>query len=191
MAQKSVAFDHCNQQIRDCDTLPCIESSILNFVGPDGAYRVTLRVLKVHSVEMMSSKMETDDDDDEFGTHSVKLNRSTAPLIHMKRRPTITRHHAEKELNCPILLPFGPFKTAWNIFLFFILVYSVIEIPFTLSIIGMQNWQSWSSPAGIIGLFTDLCLSIDIIFNFRVESLTCVCLLLTHMHNILPSDGVH
>eukprot|EP01084_Bolivina_argentea_P183755 317044_1 len=108
-------------------------------------------------------------DENEFGTYSVKLNRSTAPLI-SAYRPSV--HRSKKKwfkYSCklPILLPFGRFKSIWNIFLFFILVYSVVQMPYAISFNSDEYLSSINSATSIIGLFTDFCLMIDILLNFR------------------------
>ena len=64
----------------------------------------------------------------------------------------------------PIFIPFGRLIIWWNTFLFAILIYSVIEIPYSIAfkiIIGPNE------PIRIIGLFIDVCLMMDMFIVFR------------------------
>ena len=73
----------------------------------------------------------------------------------------------KKHTKCPhgpIFIPFGRFIIWWNTFLFALLIYSVIELPYSIAFeIGIDPQQ----PISIIGFFIDACLMIDIVIVFR------------------------
>jgi len=64
----------------------------------------------------------------------------------------------------PIFHPVGPLKCCWDAMVMIILIYTSIEIPYTLS---FNITLTLNSVFGVIALLIDICLCIDIILNFR------------------------
>ena len=69
----------------------------------------------------------------------------------------------------PIFLPVGRTRSIWNTFLFVLLVYSVILIPYELAFDVVWNEGNCLS---VVELLIDLCLTFDVLLNFRVKSLS-------------------
>ena len=65
---------------------------------------------------------------------------------------------------CMIFDPMGTFRTGWNIIVTIVLLYTCIEIPYTLSFEIELTLSHWS---GIVAFSIDIFLLIDIIINFR------------------------
>ena len=64
----------------------------------------------------------------------------------------------------PIFLPLGRLITYWNFFLLILMIFSVVEIPYTFSFI---EYSSPTDPLVIFGFIIDLCLLLDVFINFR------------------------
>ena len=110
--------------------------------------------------------------EEELLFNSVKLNRSTVPPVTLSSKHKPIAHHHRNHYKCPsinppILLPFGQFKSIWNVYVSVILVYSVVLIPFD---IAFDVIPSMTSLLSLIGGFIDLSLLFDIVLNFRVSS---------------------
>eukprot|EP01083_Nonionella_stella_P083707 231517_1 len=75
-------------------------------------------------------------------------------------------HHHNKSCcrNIPIIHPFGPFRFIWDSLVIIALLYTSIEVPYSLSF-GVK--LSLSDTAGRIALFIDIFLLFDIVLNFR------------------------
>eukprot|EP01084_Bolivina_argentea_P022792 42392_1 len=67
----------------------------------------------------------------------------------------------------PMLSPFGPFRASWDVLVMFMLIYTSLEVPFTLGFgIELQLTGKYYK-FGFIALFIDICLLTDIVLNFR------------------------
>eukprot|EP01084_Bolivina_argentea_P229908 387922_1 len=67
----------------------------------------------------------------------------------------------------PMLHPFGPFRCSWDVLVMIMLIYTSLEIPFTVGFGITLELHGKYNKFGIIALLIDICLLIDIIFNFR------------------------
>ena len=65
---------------------------------------------------------------------------------------------------CPIFNPHGPLKCSWHLIMIIILIYSLIDIPYTLA---FDINLSLKTPKGVIALLVDILLMIDILLTFR------------------------
>ena len=66
----------------------------------------------------------------------------------------------------PILNPVGSFRNGWNVIVSTILLYTCIEIPFTLAFDITLSLDHWT---GVFAFCSDLFLLSDIIINFRTS----------------------
>ncbi|ETO19617.1 hypothetical protein RFI_17613, partial [Reticulomyxa filosa] len=61
--------------------------------------------------------------------------------------------------------PMGTFHIAWSLFVWIMLLYTLIEMPFTLAFeIPINNLNTWY---GILNMFIDITLTVDVALNFR------------------------
>ena len=67
-------------------------------------------------------------------------------------------------LFCGIMNPMGTFRNFWNFIITFLLLYTCIEIPYTIAFEVNLTLDDWS---GILAFSIDICLLVDIIINFR------------------------
>eukprot|EP01084_Bolivina_argentea_P255387 429528_1 len=66
----------------------------------------------------------------------------------------------------PLFHPFGPFRYFWDIFTMILLLYTCIEAPISLA---FEIDLSINNGFGLIALFVDISLFIDVIINFRTS----------------------
>eukprot|EP01084_Bolivina_argentea_P012317 23079_1 len=98
---------------------------------------------------------------------AVKIRTSVLPSqLHSSqpRNRNVDKYKCKCTCTLPIFLPFGKLIFIWNIFLLVILIFSVIEIPYS---VAFNIYTSPGSFTYIIQVFIDLCLLIDIAINFR------------------------
>eukprot|EP01083_Nonionella_stella_P290192 987500_1 len=68
----------------------------------------------------------------------------------------------------PMLNPFATFRCTWDVFVMFMLIYTSLEVPFTLGFhITLDLSRGEYFEFGVLALVIDICLCIDILFNFR------------------------
>lgn len=118
-------------------------------------------------IELRFDHASVDQLNDTFG---IRIGTTFVPKAKLADKLTNDKlnHPDEKHVNkCyhgPIFIPFGRFIMYWNGFLFCILIWSVIEIPYSIAF-GIDIGPDQAIP--IIGAFIDFCLIIDIVIAFR------------------------
>ena len=120
------------------------------------------------TLEQKSANNCTDDDteDNTLGTgtyQGIKIGQSVVTMPKMIDGENMQHRH-QKKCSCPIFLPYGRFIFWWDVFLTTLLLFSIVEIPYHLA---FNIESSPADPIAIIGFFIDLCLTVDIIINFR------------------------
>ena len=67
----------------------------------------------------------------------------------------------------PIIHPYGPFRGIWDCIVMILLVYTCVEVPFTIAFgvdLRLTGNAAW---AGILALIIDILLLCDVVLNFR------------------------
>ena len=117
----------------------------------------------------------TIDEGESYHSLPIKWKASILPKkVFNKKEATEQKREKEKktikeyvkECKLPIFLPFGLFLLFWNVFSFILLIYSVIETPFTIAFVTNPSNHSVSV---LITLCIDIFLLTDILINFRVK----------------------
>ena len=113
----------------------------------------------------------TEDTNDEFITRKNSTFRITESIVSRETREQYSRNEkltssylSSWNHYIPIFLPFGPTINMWNTFLLIILLFSIVDIPFS---IAFESKLQADDPLAIIGLFIDICLLFDIVLCFR------------------------
>ena len=80
------------------------------------------------------------DESESYHSLSIKWKASILPKKIFNKKEAIEKEKKKikeyaKECKLPIFLPFGLFLLFWNVFLFVLLIYSVIKTPFTIAFV--------------------------------------------------------